>query len=185
MQVGHINLLKSMNGTGEHFVRLVEGLDRQNVRQHVIVRNEALARRLKLYDGVTVGPRARTAVTAYCLMPAVDIVHTHDEASGHAGLLLTLTRSIPYVASRRSALPPGRNPIIQSVYGRAVSVICPSDFAAAAIADQGLDVPVVVIPNIAVRDSQGSGQAVQRIVREHMRLYRRAARVSRARAPTG
>jgi hypothetical protein len=175
LQIGHINLDKSMNGTGEHFVRLIEGLDRLGVNQHVIVRNRALARRLAIYENVTVGPTVTTAVTAYCLMPNVAVVHTHDETSGHAGLLLTLTRSIPYVATRRSALPPGRNPIIRSVYGRAVSLICPSDRAAAAVLDQGLAVPVDVIPNISHKDVDEDDEAAQRIAAEHLRVYRRAA----------
>lgn len=175
MQIGHINLDKSMNGTGEHFVRLVEELDRLGIKQHVIVRNKALARRLSMYENVTVGPAVTAAVTAYCLMPQVAVVHTHDETSGHAGLLLTLTRSIPYVATRRSALPPGKNPIIRSVYGRAASLICPSDRAAAAVLDQGLAVPVDVIPSISHTDEDATGDAIaQRIAAEHLRIYRRA-----------
>jgi hypothetical protein len=164
-----------MNGTGEHFIRLIEGINRLGIEQHVIVRNKALARRLAVYEKVTVGPTVTTAVTAYCLMPNVDVVHTHDVASGHAGLLLTLTRSIPYVATRRSALPPGRNPIIRSVYGRAASLICPSDRAAAAVLDQGLAVPVDVIPTISHRDDEDISEVVQRIAAEHLRIYRRAA----------
>jgi hypothetical protein len=179
LHIGHINLGKSMNGTGEHFVRLVEGLDRLGIKQHVIVRNKALARRLAVYEHVTLGPTVTTAVTAYCLMPNVNVVHTHDEASGHAGLLLTLTRSIPYVATRRSALPPGKSPIIRSVYGRAASLICPSDRAAAAVLDQGLAVPVDVIPCISHRDNDNSDKVAQEIAARHLRVYRRAADSSR------
>jgi len=175
VQIGHINLNKSMNGTGEHFVGLIEGLDRLGIKQHVIVRNKALARRLAMYENVTVGPTVTAAVTAYCLMPQVAVVHTHDETGGHAGLLLTLTRSIPYVATRRSALPPGKNPIVRSVYGRAASLICPSDRAAAAIVDQELAVPVDVIPNISRRDGDDADGVAQRIAAEHLRVYQRAA----------
>ena len=175
MQIGHINLNKSMNGTGEHFVRLIEALDRLGIDQHVIVRNKALARRVAVYGNVTVGPTVTTAVTAYCLMPQVSVVHTHDEAGGHAGLLLTLTRSIPYVATRISAIPPGKNPIIRSVYGRAASLICPSDRAAAAVVDQGLAVPVDVIPRISHEDEDDADEVVRRIAAEHLRVYQRAA----------
>ena len=174
MQIGHINLEKSMNGIGEHFVKLVEGLDRLGTEQHVVVRNRALARRLNVYSGVTVGPTVTTAVTAYCLMPHVAIVHAHDEASGHSGLLLTLTRSIPYVLTRRIARPPGKNPILRSVYGRAASLICPSDWAAAALVNQGLGVPVDVIPDISCKDDDGNEQP-GRIAADHLRVYRRAA----------
>ncbi len=178
MQVGHINLHKYMNGNGEHFVRLIEGLDRLHLKQHIVVRNESLARRLKVCDGVTVGPTARTPVTAYCLMPKVDVVHAHDEAGGHAGLLLTLTQSIPYVVTRRSALPPGANPIIRSVYGRAIGLICPSELSAAAISGSAVNVPVDVISDI----SASNGQHGEEIVAAHLRVYRRAARTARAMA---
>lgn len=174
MEIGHINLDASLNGDGEHFVRLVEGLGDLGVTQHVIVRNRVLARRLEICKGVTVGQTVTTAVTAYCLMQKVALVHTHDESSGHAGLLLTLTRSIPYVATRQSENPPGENPIIRSVYGRAVSVICPTERAAAAVTGQGLGVPVDVIPAISCKDVEKADRIVKRVAASHLRIYRRA-----------
>lgn len=175
MQIGHINLERSMNGTGEHFVKLVEGLCRLGVEQHVIVRNKSLARRLGVYESVSVGPTVTTAVTAYCLMPNVAVVHAHDELSAHAGLLLILTRSIPYVATRRSLFPPGRNPLIRSVYGRAASVICPTAGAAEAMTDTGPRIPVDVIPDISSTGADADEDVVPGIVAEHLRVYRRAA----------
>ena len=177
MQVGHINLEKSMNGIGEHFVKLVEGLSRLCVKQHVVVRNRSLARRLNIYPNVSVGPTVTTAVTAYCLMPHVPVVHTHDEASGHAGL--TLTRSIPYVATRCSTRPPAKNPIVRSVYGRAASLICPTAEAATAVTDQGLGVPVDVIPNISVHETVDENEVGNRIAAEHLRVYQRVADTGR------
>lgn len=174
MEVGHINLEASMNGAGEHFVKLVEALSELGVKQHVIVRNKSLARRVEFCDGVTVGPVVNTAVTAYCLMPKIALVHTHDEASGHAGLLLTLTRSIPYVATRQSEHPPGDNPIIRSVYSRAVSLICPTKRAAAAVAGQGLGVPVDVIPIISCRDVRKAEKTIRNVAAAHLRVCRRA-----------
>jgi len=175
VQIGHIYLDSSMNGNSEHFVRLVEGLDRSGIRQHVVVRSEALAKRLAGLDNVDVGPTASVAVTACCLMPPVAVVHTHDEAGGHAGLLLALARSVPYVATRRSALPLGRNPIIRSVYSRAASLICPSERAAAAIRGDGVGVAVDVIPNIRGAERGGDDAMTRQVVAEHLRIYRRAA----------
>lgn len=174
MEVGHINLEASINGAGEHFVKLVEGLSVLGVKQHVIVRNKSLARRLEICGDVTVGPTVNTAVTAYCLMPHVPLVHTHDEASGHAGLLLTLTRSIPYVVTRDSEYPPGDNPIVRSVYRRAVSVICPTRRAAAAMAQQRPGVPVDVIPAICCKDVANADRNVRKAAAAHLRVYRRA-----------
>lgn len=175
MEVGHINLEASINGAGEHFVKLVEGLSVLGVRQHVVLRDKLLARRLEIVDGVTVGPTVNSAVTAYCLMPQIALVHTHDEASGHAGLLLTLTRSIPYVATRYSERPPGENPILRSVYSRAVRLICSTKPAAKALTDAGFGVPVDVIPTIRCDDVDKTDRIVRKVAAAHLRVYRRAA----------
>ena len=127
MFVGHINLSTSMNGTGEHFVALVEALQEAAVDQTVIVRNATLAKRLALIAGVSVGPVVRSAVTAYCLMPRVDVVHVHEPSAAQAGLLLTLTRSVPYVLNYRADAPLTRNPLTLSVYRRAAAVVCKDD----------------------------------------------------------
>ncbi len=130
MHVGHINLAKSFNGAGDHFIELIEALQEHGIRQHVLVRNVALAKRLDLIDGVTVGPTVRSAVMAYCLMPALDVVHIHNPSEGQSGLLLSLTRSIPFVLTQRGQSP-GNNPLAQAVYRRASGVIYESDADAA------------------------------------------------------
>lgn len=163
-----------MNGPFDHFVELVEGLSKLGVKQHVIVRDPAIARRLEQCDGVTLGQTVNAAVTAYCLMPQLPLVHVHDEASAHAGLLLTLTRSIPYVATRRCESPPDDNPIIRSVYRRAVSLICPTKRAAAAVTGQGLGVPVDVIPMISSSDANNKQRSSEKVAADHLRVYRRA-----------
>ncbi len=127
MQIGHINLARSFNGTGEHFVSLVEGLQQTGVPQHVLVRNVALAKRLDAVEGVVVGPVVHSPVTAYCMMPHLDLVHVHDLTSGQAGLLLTLTRSIPYVLTHTSTAGMSKNPLTQAIYRRALCVLCQDD----------------------------------------------------------
>ena len=174
MEIGHINLEASINGAGEHFVKLVEGLADLGVKQHVIVRSKTLARRLEIVENVTVGPTVNSAVTAYCLTPQIGLVHTHDETSGHAGLLLTLTRSIPYVATRHSERPPGDSPIVRSVYTRAVRLICPTKRAAAAVTVAGFGVPVDVIKTIRCNDVDRTDRIVRKVAAAHLRVYRRA-----------
>ncbi len=122
MRVGHVNLAKSFNGCGEHFVSLIEALRDEGIEQHVLVRNTALAKRLDIVEGVTVGPTVRSAIMAYCLMPAVDVVHVHDPADGQAGLLLTLTRSIPFVLTRRGKSA-GKSPLARAVFRRASGLV--------------------------------------------------------------
>ena len=131
MHIGHINLAKSFNGAGEHFVRLIESLREYGVTQYVVVRNVALAKRLDLIDGVTAGPTVRSAVMAYVLMPHVDVVHVHRQCDGQAGLLLALTRAIPYVLTQDENRPANRNPLSQAVVQRASGFIYRHDANAA------------------------------------------------------
>ena len=173
MYIGHINLAESMNGTGEHFIKLVEGLDRQGIRQHVLVRNRSLARRLAVCDNVTIGPVVRTPVMANCLMPGVSVAHAHDAQSGHAALLMNLTRSTPYVVTRRSTHAPSKNPITRSMYRRAASLICSSDEAAAELLENDLRVPIDVIPDISYATSDDTEADSNRVAAEHARIYRR------------
>ena len=174
MKIGHINLARSMNGTGEHFIALVEALDRQGAEQHVIVRNEVLARRLAIYANVSVGPTTSAAVVAYCLMPGVDVVHCHDERAAQAGLLMVLTRSVPYVLTRRLARDPMRNPVQRSVYHRAAGVICATNAGARSLARIAPECQVDVIYDIARATAADFAAVANRTALEHMRVYRRA-----------
>ncbi len=131
MHIGHINLAKSFNGAGKSFVTLIEALQEYGVTQYVVVRDTALARRLDLVGGVTAGPTVRSAVMAYVLMPHVDIVHVHRHADGQAGLLLTLTRSMPFVLTRDEDQAVSRNPLSQSVVRRASGFVYRNDANAA------------------------------------------------------
>lgn len=130
MRVGHINLANSFNGAGKHFVKLIESLLREGVQQDVLVRNVELARRLDILEHVSVGPMVHSPVSALTLMPPVDLVHAHDTKAGQAGLLLVLTRSIPYVLTIEGQ-GPARNPIMRAVNRRASGVIyrCDADGA--------------------------------------------------------
>lgn len=124
MKIGHICLVSESDDAIQRFAALVEAFDRLAIEQHVLVSSVALARRLQSCPYVTVGPVVRTPVMAYCLMPAVDLVHIHDEKSGQAGLLLTLTRSTPFVMrapTEKSAS--SRNPLKRSVLQRAQCLI--------------------------------------------------------------
>lgn len=122
MRIGHINLARSFNGAGEHFVRLIEALQREGVQQHLLVRNVELAKRLDIIEHVSAGPVVRSPVSAFALMPPVDVVHAHDAAGGQAGLLLLLTRSTPYVLNIEGQ-EGIRSPIARAVNKRASGVI--------------------------------------------------------------
>lgn len=166
MHIGHINLSASLNDTGEHFITLIETLQSQGEEQHIVVRNAALARRLHILDNVTVSPLVRSPVSAFCLMPSLDIVHVHDPAAGQAGLLLTLTRSIPFVLTHRGPAP-GNNPLAQAVYRRANLVICLDDCDQALLRHYDPSLPLVVIPDIARCGS----------VSDHLRVYQNSQRM--------
>ena len=167
VQIGHINLAESFNGTGEHFVSLVESLRLEGVDQHVVVRNVTLARRMHAIDNVVVGPVVRSPIAACCMMPRVDLVHIHDNSAGQAGLLLTLTRSMPYVLTHRGSIPTGLNPLMQAVYRRATSIICLDESELALLHHYDPMLRVHVIPDI-----ERSGSA-----RDHLRVYQNSQRI--------
>ncbi len=172
--IGHINLTQSFNGTAEHFLSLVEALDRQGVRQHVIVRNESLARRVSACERVSVGPTTGSPVVACCLAPRVDVVHAHDARSAQTGLLLTLTRSVPFVLTRRDdKAAPGT--MVNSVYRRAAGIISTSENTATSLRQSGAALLIDVIPDISRADESEFESQGNRIAAEHLRVYYRAA----------
>lgn len=128
------------------FVFLIEALQRRDVEQHVLVADSGIARRLALLENVSVGPVVHSAISAYCLLPRVDLVHVHDTTSAQAGLLLALTRSIPYVLTHRGSLPSGKSPLLQSIYKRAVRVICPDSSDEAVLRHFEPDLRISVMP---------------------------------------
>lgn len=166
MRVGHICLEKSVDGTGEHFVSLIEALMREGLQQHVLVRNQTLAKRYDAIEGIDVGPIVRSAVTACCLMPHLDLVHAHDRAAGQAGLLLTLTRSIPYVLTHRESLAINKDPITQAVYKRAAGIICLDDADIALLRHYDQSLRLYVVPDPGHFDS----------ARDHLRIYQNSQR---------
>jgi hypothetical protein len=123
MHIGHICLATPDSEASEHFATLVEALDGFGVSQHVLVASVALARRLAKCEHVTVGPVVKTPVMAYCLMPEVDIAHVHEGKSGQSGLLLTLTRSIPFVITIDNGFEQDKSPMARSILNRAVQTI--------------------------------------------------------------
>ena len=70
---------------------------------------------------------------AYCLMPKVDLVHIHDTGSGQVGLLLTLTRSTPFVMTCDEENRSGRNPIRRSIFDRAQAMVSPTELDTVAV----------------------------------------------------
>ena len=123
MKIGHICLAPPGNEISEHFAALVEALDRHDTEQHVLVASVMLAKRLAACQSVTVGPIVKTPVMAYCLMPNVDLAHVHESKSGQAGLLLTLTRSIPFVITASGGSGGKKSPLTRSVLNRAAHVV--------------------------------------------------------------
>jgi len=166
VHLGHINLAKSFNGAGDHFVGLVEALQQAGVEQHVLVRNETLAKRISAVPGVVVGPLVRSAVTAYCLMPHRDLVHIHDLTAGQAGLLLTLTRSIPYILSNSSAAST-QYPLTQAIFRRARCIVCSDDSEASIVRHFDPSLPIeIVAPTVYGRSAE-----------EWLRVYQNSQRI--------
>ena len=178
MYIGHIYLTESMNGPCETFVSLIEALDRQGLRQHVLVRNELLARRVAVYESVALGPNVKTPVMAFCLMPNVQVVHIHCGSGASAGLLLTLTRSIPYVLTCREDFAATNNSLKQSIINRAAGLIVADKRNAENYSRANNRVPVDIIANARYRNAVDA-HANNRIAADHLKIYRRAVDTSR------
>ena len=125
MKVGHLYLANLSGQSAASFIALVESLDRLAISQCIVVCDNAVARRLQSCPYVDVSPVVRSPVLANCVMPSVDIVHAHDDKSGQAGLLLALTRSVPYVLSQHPDRVGRNNVLMKSVRSRATVTISP------------------------------------------------------------
>lgn len=166
MLIGHINLAAATAETCEPFISLVEALRQSGIRQHVLVRDPALARRIAAIEGVEIGPVVHAPVLACCLMPRVDVAHAHEPVAGQAGLLLALTRSIPYVLTHCGVVPAG-HALSRAIYRRASRVICQDDSELAILRHwlPGLDAEIVA--GIDRRNPAAS----------HVRLYQNSQRI--------
>lgn len=127
MKVGHIYLEGTRDEDARRGAGLVEALDRLTISQHVLAADADLLRSLQALPFVSCGPSVTSPIMACCLMPDVDIVHIHDDKAAQAGLLLTLTRSMPFVmdSPQRGAGYPG--PLKRSILNRARYLIDPED----------------------------------------------------------
>ena len=126
LKVGQIYLEKATGDGARQFQAIVEGLDRLAIEQHVLVASPELAGSLSALPYVTVGPVVGTPVMAYCLIPDVDVAHVHDGKSGQTGLLLTLTRAVPYVITSTDAAKNTKSKkrtIFGSIWDRAQATI--------------------------------------------------------------
>jgi hypothetical protein len=173
LKIGHVCLDKLAEDNFRRLVLLSLALDRHGVRQHAIVRDRDLARRLSICERITVGYVVRSPMLAYCLMPDVDVAHVHGGRSGEAGLLLALTRSIPYVITRYAGGRARSRALQRSIYRRAAGVICPSDAAALLMLDLDPKSRIYVIPAIDRSSSDHLESMGDRAAAEHLRMYRR------------
>lgn len=121
---------------------LANALSNHDIEQYAVVRNSTLARRLSRLSRMSVGPLVNSPVTAYGLMPAVDLAHLHDRKSLQSGLLLTLTRSIPYIVTHRSLDPPPAHALARSMYRRAERIACVSEAVSKIMLAYASDTPV-------------------------------------------
>ncbi len=173
MKIGHVFLDKLPGDDFQRFVLLLEALGKHGLEQYAIVRHADLARRLANCEGLTVGYAVRSPVLAYCMMPFVEVAHVHGERSAETGLLLTLTRSIPYVITRHCNARQRSILCTRSVYRRAAGIICRTDAEALLMLEYAPESPVDVISPILTAARDDLEALGQRSASEHLRVYRR------------
>jgi hypothetical protein len=103
-------------------------------------------------------------------MPQLDVVHIHDMTAGQAGLLLALTRSMPFVITYRGDLADGRGSLTRAIYHRASRVICRDDSELCILRHFDPSLRIEIIPDIA---RSGSAAA-------HLRVYQNSQRMPTA-----
>ena len=174
MLIGHLNLAREMNGAEEQLVLLVEALAAHGVHQHALVRSPALARRLAASHKLTIGPVVRSTVTACCLMPDVDLLHIHESRGLQTGLLLTLTRSIAYVATYRERNLPGSGPVTRSMYRRAEAIVCTHAETVTKMQRYARETPVLCFGDATAARPGTSQLCPAGMAAKYMRVYRQA-----------
>ncbi|MCH8334581.1 MAG: glycosyltransferase [Proteobacteria bacterium] len=177
MRIGHIDLSRHIAAAEEQLVVLIEALTMRGVEQHVLVRNPFLAKRLSVCPGVSVGPIVKSSVTACILMPTVDLVHSHEPKAVSAGMLLNLTRSVPYILTHRQFITPGNSPIHRLKYRRCDGIVCPSEHISSVMLDYVSDKPVDTIGDACNADNaidpENGRISAKGMAAEYLRVYRR------------
>lgn len=177
-----MDLSTGMAANEEQLVILVEALSAHDVYQHAVVRDRQLASRLAAIRNVSVGPLAKSPATACCLMPDVDVAHAHDGRALQSGLLLALTRSIPYVLTYRESTLPGENAITRCFYRRAKAIVCPEEDLAMEFRGYVSDIPVDTVNDVKVGtvehdaefDQERDRLSAERMAADYLGIYRRA-----------
>ena len=123
MIVGHVLLRPQSDESIRRMTMLVEWVDHLAIRQHILTSDIVCARRVQSFPHATTGPIVRSPVIANCLMPKVDIVHAHDARGGQVGLLMALTRSVPFVVQRFEDQRSLREPFRDMILRRAGAVL--------------------------------------------------------------
>lgn len=127
LRIGHISLVASDDWPADAVLALVASVQDRGPTQFLLSSDEHVRRRAASFGGVVVGPTVRSPLSAYCLVPRVDLVHAHDLVAGQTGLLLTLTRSVPYVLSHVRFSGGNSTRLCRAIYRRAAAVICRDD----------------------------------------------------------
>lgn len=130
LKIGQICLVTDRDDpVYRNFVNLVEALDRLAVRQYLLAADSAALCRFERLCFADLGPPVNSPVLANCHLPDVEVAHAHGDAAGSTGLLLALTRSIPFVLTPE---PPGRpeSSFRRLVRRRAAAVVAPGEICA-------------------------------------------------------
>ena len=176
MLVGHVCLLKDSDAAGEQLLHLAEALGKQGIRQHVAVRSASLAGQLAGVEDVTVGPLVSSPGAAFCTIPAIDIAHLHDTRSLPVGLLLALTRSIPFITMYRDDSLPSDRAVIQLAYRRASSIVCLTNKAGDVMQTSYPKTIIDIVPDVSDLGREEIDPIIgwQRMAADYAKIYRRS-----------
>ena len=92
------------------------------------------------------------------------------------GLLLALTRSIPFITTYTDTVLPPDRAVVQSAYRRASSIVCTTPEMARAMQANYAEPIIDIVPdaNCSDRDEDDQNTGWQRTAAEYFKIYRRS-----------
>ncbi len=175
LKVAHVHLASQHDLSSQQLAILARGLSGLNVDQHAVVRCQQVAEQLSRVPYVTIGPLVSSPIVANCLLPCADICHAHDARSAQTGLLLTLTRSIPFILSYRSQTTVSDAPITKAINRRSRAIVCASIIDQQRLLQDFPESTISVIANTTGKGENGYQELeANRLAAQYLDVYCRA-----------
>ncbi len=149
LHIGHVNLAKGFRGGERQTQLLISALSEQGLQQTVVIRADSpLKNLLEKLPNVRLVLCKKPYWRAIFKLPKVDLLHAHDGKAVHWCRLVKLTRSLPYVVTRRVPNKLKNSWLTKASYRNALRVVGLSQAIKQSIQAVIPGLPVTVIPSM-------------------------------------